>query len=101
MNVFETKSSCWALLSRRKFWDVLTPWRARIDISMKRVSISKRNWYLFNSNEETFQFNSIRHIKIQQKLIGADIHISMYTGTASIYCITKKDARRIQELLLP
>lgn len=98
-NIFQTKSSFAALITRGKFWDIITPWKAEINISSKRVTILKRNWYLINVDEETFQFSSVRHITIDNFLFGADIHIKMYSGTASIYCIRKKDAKRIKEML--
>lgn len=99
-NIFQTQSTFMALVTRFKFWDIITPWKAEIDIAKKRVTILKRNWYLINVDEETFQFNSVRHITIDKFLFGADIHIKMYSGTASIFCISKKDAKTIKEMLL-
>jgi len=98
--LFVTKSTFFALLTRCMFWSILAPWKAEIIISRKRVTILKRNWYLINVDEETFQFNSVRHTSIDKFLFGADIHIRMYSGTASIYGISKKSAKQMQELLL-
>lgn len=99
-NIFQTQSTFMALFTRGKFWDIITPWKAEIDILKKRVTILKRNWYLINVDEETFQFSNVRHITIDKFLFGADIHIKMYSGTASIFCISKKDAKTIKEMLL-
>lgn len=97
--LFKTRSTFAALVSRGKFWDIFTPWKAEIDISNKIVTILKRNWHLISEDEDTFKFNSVRHISIDNYLFGADIHIKMFGGNASIYCIPKKDAKRIKELL--
>jgi hypothetical protein len=99
-SLFTTKSTFMGLLTRGMFWSIITPWKAEIDMNRKRVTILKRNWYLINVDEETFQFSSVRHITIDKFLFGADIHIRMYSGNASIYAISKKSAKQIKELLL-
>ena len=88
------------LVTRGKFWGLLTPWKIDVDLGKKRVHITKRNWYLISHDEDTFQFSSVRHVKIDTSLFGADLHIRMYAGSASVYAISKRSAKRIRDMLL-
>ena len=100
MNTFSAKSTFFGLISRGMFWNVIVPWRIKIDLDRKRINITKRNWYLISVDEDTFNFSSVRHVKIDKFLFGADLHIKMYSGTAKIYAIGKRDAEKIRDLLL-
>lgn len=88
------------LITRGKYWGLLTPWKIEIDLDRKRVHITKRNWYLISKNEDTFQFSSVRHVKIDKSLFGADLHIRMYAGSASVFGISKNAAKKIRDMLL-
>jgi len=37
---------------------------------------------------------------IDRHLFGADIHIKVMGGSASVYCISKRDAKTIKNILL-
>lgn len=97
---YVAKSTFMGLISKGKFAHLWRPWKIEVDIVRKRVNVSKRNWYLINVDEDTFQFGSVRHIQIDNSLFGADLHIKMYSGTASVYAISKRAARQIREMLL-
>ena len=55
------------------FWDIITPWRISADINNRRITITKRNWYLIGTREDTYAFRSIRHISVRNHLFGADL----------------------------
>lgn len=97
---FKTQSTCLSLFVRGKFWDIGRPWKVEIDLNKKHVTIFKRSRYLINVDEQIFKFSSVTHITINNFLFGADVHIRMYSGTASIYCISKKAAKTIKDILL-
>ncbi|MFN8350186.1 MAG: hypothetical protein U0U25_01840 [Flavobacteriales bacterium] len=88
------------LLTRGKLWGLLTPWNIEIDLERNRVHIEKRNWYLISKDEDTFQFSSVRHVKVDRSIFGADLHIRMYAGSASVYGISKVAAKTIATMLL-
>lgn len=100
MATYKAKSTVIALLTRGIYWGVLTPWHIEIDTIKKRVHIAKRNWYLVSVDEDTFLFNSVRHIKIDKSLFGADLHIRIYAGSTKVRGISKKSARIIRDMLL-
>ncbi len=100
MRQYVAKSTFMGLITRGRFWSLLTPWEIEIDTERKRVQVNRRNWYLINKNEDTFQFSSVRHVKIDNSLFGADLHIRMYAGSAIVIGISKKSAKIIRELLL-
>lgn len=97
---FSAKSTFMGLITRGLFWSIFTPWKISIDLDKKRVDISRRNWYLVSKDTDAFQFSSVRHIRVDESLFGADLHIRMYAGEASVKAISKKAARTIRELLL-
>lgn len=99
-DTYSAKSTFMGLLTRGKFWGLLTPWVIEIDIPNSRVHVEKKNWYLIGKNEDTYQFSSVRNVKIDRSLFGADIHIRMYAGTVSVFGISKNDAKKIASLLL-
>ncbi len=100
MRQFTAKSTFMGLLTRGLFWSIFTPWKIEIDLDRKRVNITKRNWYLVSKDTDAFQFSSVRHIKVDESLFGADLHIRMYAGEASVRGISKKAAKTIRDLLL-
>lgn len=100
MHTFSTKSTLMGLLTRGYFWGILTPWKIEVDTRKKRVHITKRNWYLISTDEDTFQFSSVRHVKIDKSLFGADLQIRMYAGTANVRGISKQHAKQIRDMLL-
>jgi len=82
------------------FWDIVTPWRISADIDNRRVTITKRNWYLIGIREDTYAFRSVRHISVRNHLFGADLGIRLFTGFAIAYSIPKSDAKQIKEILM-
>jgi hypothetical protein len=82
------------------FWDIITPWRISADINNRRITITKRNWYLIGTREDTYAFRSIRHISVRNHLFGADLGIRLFAGFAIVYSIPKSDAKKIKEILM-
>lgn len=100
MTTYSAQSTVLGSITRGKFWNLLTPWRIDVDIEKSRVHIEKKNWYLIGKDEETFQFTSVRRVKIDRSLFGADLHIRMYAGSASVFGISKRSAKAIATMLL-
>jgi hypothetical protein len=97
---FESTSSGSALIANGKAAHVANPWNIVIDTDEETITVSIRNWYLIGIDTQIIAFRFIRSIRIDEHLIGADIHIKVVGGTASAYCIPKSDARRIKEILM-
>ncbi|MFY7667947.1 MAG: hypothetical protein ACOVQG_04335 [Crocinitomicaceae bacterium] len=97
---FETASASNALIMNGKGAHVLNPWRITIDLTEKTITIRKRNKSMFGVDEQVVTFKSVRNIKIDEHFVGADIHIKVLGGTASAYCLSKEDAKKIKQMLL-
>ncbi len=82
------------------FWNILTPFHIKADIDNKRITVSKRNWYLISKQEDVYAFKSVRHVVVKNHVFGADIGIRMFAGTAVAYSISKSKAKEIREVLL-
>ncbi len=82
------------------FWDIITPWHISVDTKNKRITVTKRNWYLLSKNEDVFAFKSVRHVSVKNHVFGADLGIKMYVGHALVYSISKSDAKKIREILM-
>jgi hypothetical protein len=100
MRQYAASSTFMGLLTRGKFWSIFAPWHISVDLDRRRVDITKRNWYLVSKDSDTFQFSSVRHVRIDESLFGADLHITMYAGSATVRGISKKAARVIRDMLL-
>jgi len=79
---------------------VLNPWHIVVDINQESITIRKRNPFLIGFDEQILSFRYIRNIMIDRHLFGADIHIKVMGGSASVYCISKRDAKTIKNILL-
>jgi len=97
---FATKSSITALLFNGKPLAILRPWHMHVDTSKMLLTIKRRNWHFFSFDEETYAFKSVRNVKINTHIFGANLSIKVYAGEANIYYIPKKTAKKIKELLL-
>ena len=97
---FESSSSGAALIANGKSAHVANPWTIVIDTDEETICVSVRNWYLIGTDSQTMAFRFIRSIRIDEHLIGADIHIKVVGGISSAYCISKSDAKKIKEILM-
>ena len=97
---FEASSSKNALVMNGKAAHVVNPWSIEIDTNEETITIKKRNSYLIGVDEQTFSFRYIRNIKIDEHLFGADIHIKATGVTASAFCLSKSDAKKIRAILI-
>lgn len=97
---FEATSSDTALIANGKAFHVANPWKIIVDTDEETITVYKRNWFLVGKDTQIIAFRFIRSININQHLIGADIHIKVVGGKASVFCISKSDANKIKELLL-
>ena len=97
---FKAKSTLLVLFFNLRWIDILTPWHIIIDTDEETITIRKRNYILIGVDEEVFSYRFIRHIKIDEHLIGADIEIKVSGGKAVAYCIPKRDCRRIKRIIV-
>ena len=82
------------------FTDLIRPWHITIDSELRHITVQRRNWYLSGMDEHTYQFNTVRNVKVDKHLFGADIFIKVYAGSATAWSLSKKDAIAIKDLLL-
>lgn len=102
MLIFDTKSSTLSLIASGNFISILSPWRINVDLVQNRISIKKKNWYLIGEDEELFKTSSVRNIKIDELLFGANIYIKVIgSETIKCFCIPKVDAKKIRNMLFP
>jgi hypothetical protein len=99
-NVFHSRSTFTNLLFNRKLTHILNPWHIIVDTNQETITIRKRNPFLIGFDEQIVSFRYIRSIIIDEHLFGADIHIKVMGGRASVYCISKRDAKTIKNILL-
>lgn len=97
---FEAKSTEAALAANGKMINAATPWHIIIDTDAETITIRKRNLTLIGVDEDILAFRYIRRILIYEHLIGADIEIRVVGGSAMAYCLSKKDCKRIKQMLL-
>jgi hypothetical protein len=84
-----------------RFQYIITPSKIKIDYQNKVITTSQRNWYLIGADTNTISFSVIRRIDTNSYLFGADLHIKAFgTGVVSVYSISKRDAKVIQNSLL-
>jgi hypothetical protein len=98
--IFAIKSSKTALIFNGKPAAMLRPWHMIVDVERRLLTIKRRNWHFISSDEETFAFKSVRNIKIDTHIFGADVSIQLFAGEATGYYMSKKNAKKIQNLLL-
>lgn len=77
-----------------------TPGFIVVDTDAEAITVTKRNVTLIGVDEEVLAFCFIRNIKIDSHLIGADITIGAIGSSITAYCIPKKDAKRIKQIIL-
>ena len=97
---FEATSTELAMTANGKIINAATPWHVIVDTDAETITIRKRNLILIGVDEEVYSFRFIRKITIDEHIFGADIEVHVTGGTAKAYCLSKKDARRIKEILI-
>jgi hypothetical protein len=97
---FSAQSAPSALLMNGKPAHVLNPWHIIVDTDEETITVRKRNSYLIGVDENIIAFRFIRSIKIDQHLLGSDIHIKAVGGTVSAYYIPKADSKKIKQMLM-
>jgi hypothetical protein len=97
---FTATSSEASLVANGNALHIANPWKIIIDTDEEVIIVSKRNWFLIGKDTQTLAFKYIRSINIDQHLIGADIHIKVVGGKASVFCLSKSDANRIKQILM-
>jgi hypothetical protein len=97
---FEASSSKNALLMNGKGAHVMNPWHISIDLHSKTITVRKRNKFLIGVDEQVIAFKSVRNVTIDEHFVGADVHIKVVGGTASVYYLSKNDAEKIKQLLI-
>jgi len=98
--IIEKSSSASSLVANGKSAHVLNPWSLIIDTDEETITVSKRNRFLIGRDSQILAFKFIRSITIDEHLIGADIHIKVVGGKASVFCFSKSDVDEIKEVLL-
>ena len=99
--IIEAKSSSTALIFNGKPFSILRPWRITIDVEKKQLTVKRRNWHFFSFDENISNFRSIRNVKVDTHIFGADIEIKVHgAGTTIAYYISKKKAKQIRSLLM-
>ncbi|MFM7682899.1 MAG: hypothetical protein ACKO7P_09145 [Bacteroidota bacterium] len=96
----EKSSSASSLIANGKSAHVVNPWSLIIDTDEETITVSKRNRFLIGKDTQILAFKFIRSITIDEHLIGADIHIKVVGGNASVFCFSKSDVDEIKEILL-
>jgi hypothetical protein len=98
--IFKASSSSSSLMANSKGAHIANPWTLIIDTAEETITVSKRNKFLIGKDSQTLAFKFIRSITIDEHLIGADMHIKVVGGKASVFYFSKSDVRKIKEILL-
>jgi len=99
-NLIHSRSTIASLIFNGKMFHLLNPWHIEVDSNQETITIRKRNPFLIGFDEQIVSFRYIRSIIIDEHLFGADIHVKVLGGKASAYCIPKRDAKIIKNILL-
>lgn len=97
---YSTKSSALALILNGKPLAILRPWHLHVDLEKMHLTVRRRNWHLISFDEDTYAFKSVRNVKVNNHLFGADLSIKVYAGEAKVYYIPKNEAKKIKNFLL-
>ena len=98
--ILKKSSSASSLIANGKAAHALNPWSLIIDTDEEIITVSKRNRFLIGRDSQILAFKFIRSITIDEHLIGADIHIKVVGGKASVFCFSKSDVEEIKVILL-
>jgi len=98
--ILQVKSSKMALIFNAKPFAILRPWHIIADVKKMQLTMKRRNWHFISFDEEVYAFKSVRNVKIDSHIFGADISIKVYAGNASAKYLKKKDAKKIRDILL-
>ena len=79
MSIHIAKSTFMGLTTRGFIWGLMRPWEVEVDTQRKYINVVRRNWHLISKDEDSYQFSSVRHVKIDKGIFGADLHIKMVT----------------------
>lgn len=94
------KSTALALIFNGKPFAIFRRWHIIIDIQRMLITVKRRNWHLISFDEETYAFKTVRNVKINTHLFGADLSLKVYAGEARVMYISKRKAKKIKNLLL-
>ncbi len=97
--VFTANSSIISLLANGRITDILTPWHIIVNVEESAIIVKKRNWFLIGVDEQYIAFRFIRNITIDEHLFGADLLIRAIGGKVEMFCMPKKDARKVKDIL--
>ncbi|MFW5804727.1 MAG: hypothetical protein ACOCWG_05810 [bacterium] len=98
--ILKGKSTIISLLFNGRFSHFLNPWHIILDLEKLTITIKKRNWFLIGFDTQTYAFRFIRNVVVDTHLFGADISIKVMGGKIEAFCISKRIAKRIEEILV-
>lgn len=97
---YEATSTEAAMAVNGRIINAATPWHIIVDTDEETITVSKRNLSMIGVDKDILAFRFIRRIRIDEHLIGADIEIKAVGGTVSAYSLSKKDCKRIKQILM-
>jgi len=100
MKSFKVKSSKLFLILNGQILSFFRPWHLEFDFEQKNLISRRRNWHLISYDEESYLFKSVRNVKINTHLFGANVSIKVYAGEVEVFYIKKRDANKIKTILL-
>lgn len=96
---FTSRSSIISLLANGRIMDILTPWHIIVNVEESTIIVKKRNWFLIGVDEKYIGFRFIRNMAIDEHLFGADLLIKAIGGKVEMFCMPKKDAQEVKDIL--
>lgn len=97
---YEATSTETALAANGRIINAATPWHIIVDTDEETITVRKRNLSMIGVDEDVLAFRFIRRIRIDEHLFGADIEIKAVGGAATAYCLSKKDCKKIKQILM-
>lgn len=99
-HIIHARSTIISLLLMGKISHILNPWNVIVNMQELTITIKKRNWFLIGFDTHTYAFRYVRSVEIDTHLFGADLNIRVMGATAKVFCIKKKKAKRIEDILI-
>ena len=89
----------WLILSGR-VEHFYRPWIIKIDRKSNTFSVSKRNWYFFGFDSNTYKISQIKNIFIDNKMLYSNLRIRIYFMEINCIGLDNKEAQLIKNELL-
>ena len=96
--IFQSRTE-WIIASGR-IEQFYRPWVLNIDKKSNTFTVSRRNWFFFGFDTNTYKISQIKNIFIDNMLLYSNIRIKIFFMEINCIAFANKDAKKIRNELL-